>query len=286
MSSFNSVNSTADSFASSSTLFSKSTFSSPFVSCKPKSVEDVRYAMNEMDRINKTTFSQWIRSEKNLLYLCSYKGDLIQEYLDQDAQSAMHALEWIIEEWSVESVAELTLKLFYAQRINSENFAKRLYGLVHSWSAEKLVELLPILLIGESAEVCCDFFANFYLVSGYSTVKMIELVLPIAHGFKWNAEQLKSFLLQTIIHVVSDSATHRSMIMVVHDEIDVTLNKILLGVNAEILTTFEILYHVILEEKERFVTGSLEKSLLKTKNQQQQENFFNLDIPFMFDREE
>ena len=298
--SLNSVNSTN---SSSSTLFEGSSQKAllatrnHFMGRKPKSVEDVRDTMSEMDRLNKTSFSKWIRSEKNLSYLCSYKGDLIHQYLSEDGESAMHALCWITEDWTVESVAELVLKLFYAERMDSPLFAKRLWGLCKDWSTERLVELLPILLIGESVSTCSQFFANFYNVSSgddgntdeaevsSSTERLADLVLPIAHGFKWNADQLESFLLETVVALVSDSPTQRSMVIVIHDEIDTTLNKILLGVKGvDILNTFEILYHIILEEKERFVEQS--RSRTSRVSLKQQEDFMNLDIPFLFDREE
>jgi hypothetical protein len=39
----------------------------------PKSVEDVDNAIKEMDRLYKTSFYTWLKSEANIRYLCTFK---------------------------------------------------------------------------------------------------------------------------------------------------------------------------------------------------------------------
>lgn len=223
---------------------------------KPKSLEDVQETMAEMDRINKTTFADWIRSESNISYLCSFKGPMILEYIEQDPESAMYALEWIIEGWAIDSVAELVLKLFYSLRIQSQQFSQRLYRLVHSWKNEKIVELLPILLIGEGVTTCSTFFCSWYQCSGYSSEKMADLVVPIAYGFKWSAEQLSEFLMETTLQICQDTVMQRSLIVVIHDEMEVAQNKILLNQLDDAVGVFEMLYQIILEEQRSFSSGN------------------------------
>lgn len=181
---------------------------------KPKSKTDVQVAMAQMDDINKTGFTKWIKAETNVSYLCSYKGPLILEYVQQDLKSAMLALEWLIEGWSVESVAELVLKLFYSCNISSVEFAERLYLLIQSWDLVETASLIPILLIGEPVSVCSSFFSNWYLISGWDVYQMAELVIPIADGMKWRAKQLEDFLFDTVARLVKDRIVQKSMIMV------------------------------------------------------------------------
>ncbi|KAJ3367505.1 hypothetical protein HDU91_001365 [Kappamyces sp. JEL0680] len=223
---------------------------------RPSSVEQVAETMKEMDRQNKTSFSSWIRSESNISYLCTFKGPMILEYIDQDPASAMFALEWIIDGWSVESVAELVLKLFYAYRISSDVFSQRLFALVHAWPNEKLAELLPIILIGESVVVVSNFFASWLRASGWDVDRMADVVVPIVASFHWNPAQMSEFLMEMVLQVVEDPIVQKSMFMVVHDEIDVALNKMLkASKQLDVLDTFELLLQIIIEERGR-VSGT------------------------------
>jgi hypothetical protein len=192
--------------SSSCTLFDKEKEPEE-VSNRPNSVEEVEETMDRMDKLFKTSFSKWIRSENNLAYVCSFKGAMILNYINEDPQSAMFALEWMIHDWSVESVAELVLKLFYSHRVNSLIFSTRLFALVHSWPLEKLAELFPIILIGESVLVTSSFFAAWLQVSGWNVDKMADIVIPIIASFKWNPAQMSEFLMEVIYYAYLDDSS-------------------------------------------------------------------------------
>jgi hypothetical protein len=213
---------------------------------KPKSKNDVERAMAQMDKINRTGFSKWIKAESNVSYLCSFKGPLILEYVQEDQESAMHALEWLIEGWSVESVAELVLKLFYSCGISSRVFSERLFALIHSWVRVEVAGLIPILLIGESITVCSSFFSHWYIVSGWDVHEMSEIVVPIAEGLNWDAKQLPEFLLGTVYLLVNDSIVRQSMMMVIKDEFVSPMQS-----STEFIDRFELLYSIVLNERNR-----------------------------------
>jgi hypothetical protein len=212
---------------------------------KPKSKGDVALAMERMDSNNKTGFSKWIKAESNVSYLCSFKGSLILEYVEEDQKSAMHALEWLIEGWSIESVAELVLKLFYSCGISSRVFSERLFALIHSWDNLEVAGLIPILLIGESISVCSSFFSHWYIVSGWGANEMAEIVVPIAEGFNWDSIQLPEFLLGTVYLLVDDSIVKQSMMMVIKDEFKSPMQS------PEFIGRFELLYSIVLNERNR-----------------------------------
>jgi hypothetical protein len=214
---------------------------------KHYSVQDVHNTMEEMDRIHHTSFSSWIRSESNLQYLYTLKGKMILAYIDKDPKSAMLALEWMTAEWSVDSVAELVLKLFYADRISSLKFSERLYALVRSWKLEKFNMLLLILLVGETTSTCAQFFANFATVSLFDSHLMSEIVLPVAGGFMWEEGDLSEFLVEFVSATISNPMVQRSLMLVVHDEFE----RIILDptkTRKDILNIFELLLCIIIDE--------------------------------------
>lgn len=147
-----------------------------------KSKNDVADSMKEMDSLYNTTFSNWIRSESNLQYICTFKSQMLLKNLEENQERALYAFEWMVEEWSVESVAEFILKLFYKDRIWSFKFAEIVYGTCKGWSIEKIQELLPVLLVGEKVDVCANFFGNILKASGWGREKMVELIYPVALG--------------------------------------------------------------------------------------------------------
>jgi hypothetical protein len=147
-----------------------------------KSKNDVAVSMKEMDSLYKTTFSNWIRSESNLQYICTFKSQMLLKNIEENQERALYAFEWMVEDWSTESVAEFILKLFYKDRIWSLKFAEIVYGICKGWSIERTQELLPVLLVGEKVDVCAKFFGNFLKASCWGREKMIELIYPITLG--------------------------------------------------------------------------------------------------------
>jgi hypothetical protein len=160
----------------------------------------------------------------------------------------MHALEWLIDGWSVESVAELALKLFYSHGIPSIKFSERLHALTHNWNVKETTSLLTILLVGESVSLVSKFFVSWFLVSRWDVERMSELVMPIVEGLQWESEKMCEFLAETVLLIVNDSIVQRSMLMVVSDEMDNAKSD---GSVESVRDRFELLYSVVLGERNR-----------------------------------
>ncbi|KAJ3220033.1 hypothetical protein HDU67_007766 [Dinochytrium kinnereticum] len=132
----------------------------------PKSVEDVRVAMSTMDKTYTTRFSEWVRSENNVSYICTFKKELFNEFLKEDVIIVCNAIRWLTADWGVASVAELLLKLFYPYRIESRIFANIVQAISVDWSRTRQLDLFNILLIGENASTMAQFF--FHITEGIS----------------------------------------------------------------------------------------------------------------------
>ncbi|KAI8810935.1 hypothetical protein BJ742DRAFT_799265 [Cladochytrium replicatum] len=119
----------------------------PSLMLKPSEIE---HAMREMDKMHGTSFYKWIRSEENIGYICAFKRTMFEDFLNlpqelteglspfaivharEDCQCGPtsgpslvgRALRWMSSEWSIPSIAELLLKLFYHLRVESRIFAR------------------------------------------------------------------------------------------------------------------------------------------------------------------
>ena len=206
---------------------------------KPESVEQVGLVMKEMDKLYKTSFSEWIQNEDNIAYFCSIKGPLVNEYLKQDADRAMLALKWMSENWSIASIAELTLKLFYHHGVASDIFVKRLYTLVSDWEKAKIMELLAILLIGERPPIMAGFLKHWDVISGWDRTELTVLALGLAKGLRWSTEFCQSVLVDLTMLLQVDSTSQRSLLLVIGDEMEKP---------GEELESFGLLFELMIQE--------------------------------------
>lgn len=90
--------------------FVPSTVKSPVA---PKSVKELEYVMTEMDRINGTSFKQWVLSEENIGYICTFKREIFENNWETNPSGVFTVLQWLSEGWKTPSVAEFLLKMFY-----------------------------------------------------------------------------------------------------------------------------------------------------------------------------
>jgi hypothetical protein len=236
--------------------FIKAEISTSLVPKRHSSKFQVKESMKAMDDLYKTSFSSWIKSELNMEYICTFKKKLFREYLELDQKSAMYALEWMVEDWSTESVAEFILKMFYSDRISSVKFAERVYGIIHSWQIERIQELLPILLVGEQVEVCASFMANWLLITRWNSAKLAELIYPIAVGFQWDNGQMYEFLMEYVVNTVKESSSQRSLILVVYEEFDHLKNT-----DRRAFDIFELIFHLITDESNDLSYANVQKEL-------------------------
>ncbi|KAJ3323914.1 hypothetical protein HDV06_000890 [Boothiomyces sp. JEL0866] len=212
------------------------------------SVEDVEATMAQMDKQNKTSFTKWIKSENNINYICTFKGELIKEFIENDFESSIHALEWMTSGWSLESISELILKLFYTKRISSPLFCKIVWGLVHTWDVERITDLLPVILVGESLAINAAFVGNWINISTMNSEMIAEIVVGLACGFRWDIDQLEEFLLSLCAFICPDSVLQRSLCLVVHEELEYSYKAAIADPSKKILYTFEMLVQILIEE--------------------------------------
>ncbi|KAJ3102307.1 hypothetical protein HDU97_000664 [Phlyctochytrium planicorne] len=127
---------------------------------RPKNVKEVDGAMSEMDEKFGTHFVDWIRSENNVGYICTFKKPIFHEYLATNPSGVATAIRWLSGEWGVATVAELLLKLFYVTRLDSALFANIVQAVSVDWPKARQLDLFNILLIGETPSTMACFFDN------------------------------------------------------------------------------------------------------------------------------
>ena len=160
-----------------------------------ESIEDVHNTMQEMDRMYSTSFTEWIRSEANLHYICLYKGNMIREYVETDIQSSLVSLAWLVQDWDIANVAQLILALFHKYRICSPKFAAIVHGITESWNMDDVMYLVPILLVNEPKAEIAAFIRNFKVASGCTTLELTELTSFTMHQYRWDLDEMTDFLI-------------------------------------------------------------------------------------------
>jgi hypothetical protein len=207
------------------------------------STEAVEETMSKMDELNRTSFKKWIKDEQNVHYLCITKKELILGYIEEDVESAMYALEWMIDGWSVETTAELILKLFYSHGLKSEIFCSRVYRLVYKWEMHQVFDLLSILLVGESSAVVAQFFGNWIRESLWSSERLTDLIVPLVESYKWNSEQQGLFLVSLSTNLVTDPNLRHSLAVIIHSELELAIQM-----QRKLIHYFELLLQIVIEE--------------------------------------
>ena len=80
-------------------------------STRPHSVEDVARTMTLMDKTYNSTLSYWFKTESHRHLILSSKFKIIQQEFWDHLETGKHALNWMMEDWSLSSRAELVGKL-------------------------------------------------------------------------------------------------------------------------------------------------------------------------------
>lgn len=160
----------------------------------PRNVKEIEAALSAMDKKNGTSFKSWIRDSENLSYLCSFKKDLFEEYYKVDPQYVINALSWLTKDWSLSSISELLLKLFYSSDgMESEKFLLVVKGLTQDWERLRKVELVNVLLIGETASISGKFCSRY--VGGWDSMNDIRFFLEeLFVCLRWKEDFLFEFL--------------------------------------------------------------------------------------------
>ncbi|KAJ3124341.1 hypothetical protein HK101_006144, partial [Irineochytrium annulatum] len=160
--------------------------------------------MLEMDRLYGTSFINWIRSESNIGYICSFKKDLFEHYERTSPESIPRVMTWLTSDWSIASVAEIMLKLFYGYRIASIKFTRLLAQITATWSRLRQRELVNILLIGEPAPITARFIRNLTRhhsidAPAWPRGDVADLFKSCAIVLRWNEQ----FMRETVIELAN-----------------------------------------------------------------------------------
>ncbi|KAL2919515.1 hypothetical protein HK105_201162 [Polyrhizophydium stewartii] len=201
----------------------------------PDSVADVGRNMRLMDKTQGTAFEAWVRSEKNIAYICSFKRWLFDDALAHDPQRLVYVLKWMMDGWSVASCAELILKLFYSLRIESPDFGRLLAALTDDWPVGETADLVNVLLVGESAHTAVALIRHMTNQGGagerlsgikvqvdraWTTSERVELVKQISEELRWRHSYLQSFLMDYAASCITDTVRQRALVMTVCQEFE------------------------------------------------------------------
>ncbi|KAI8909621.1 hypothetical protein EDD86DRAFT_205889 [Gorgonomyces haynaldii] len=175
--------------------------------------------MAQMDQLYKTSFSEWVRSEDNINYVCTMKGNMIREALLDDREACIYGLRWMSANYSVPSFAEMMLKLFYSMGMASSRFVSILHDLTVDWQHEKIIDLLSVILVGEKPVSVSNFVKHWIYYSGWKRDDMAELLLSLKEAMRWNQSYCKELLTELVFLLIRNGVAQRSLMMVIEDEL-------------------------------------------------------------------
>ncbi|KAJ3092359.1 hypothetical protein HK102_008148 [Quaeritorhiza haematococci] len=69
-------------------------------------------------------------------YVCMFKKSLFETYHKNDFETFILVLKWLTRDWSVSSVAEFVIKMFYNWKVDSEKFGTVVGRMVEDWDEE------------------------------------------------------------------------------------------------------------------------------------------------------
>ena len=149
---------------------------------------------------------------------CLYKGNMIRDYLDKDFDSAILALEWLVQDWPTDCIGELILKLFYKDRIYSPKFAQRVYGIIHQWEMKRIQELILILLVGEPLSTIAAFISNFR--DKFDCSELLDMVSVLYYVSNWSMTELFDFLMEYLQCCVPNLKIQKTLLILIELEFD------------------------------------------------------------------
>ncbi|KAI9334602.1 hypothetical protein BDR26DRAFT_920854 [Obelidium mucronatum] len=200
---------------------------------KPKSIEDIDKAMKEMDRIHETTFYSWIKSEKNIGYISTYKRDLFDRCMSEDPYTLSLVLQWLTADWTTASVAEILLKLFYSYKIESRKFTHLLAAVAKAWPHTKKEDIVNVLLIGETPTSTAKFIKHFTegnnlvdkslkdaQLDPWGKEEIVELVRSVAGILRWNDIFMMDFIIEYTSLVFTDPVQKAAVVVSVLAEFE------------------------------------------------------------------
>ena len=105
---------------------------------RPTSVSEIEKVMTQMDADYQTSFCEWIRSESNVAYMCSYKRSIFRSQYANDPKVGIKVVQWMTQNWTLVSISEFLFKMFPDLSIDSKEFADLLCGMTQSWDFDRV----------------------------------------------------------------------------------------------------------------------------------------------------
>ena len=145
--------------------------------------KDCDLAIRLMDQRYSTRFHAWIKNEKNIDHIVQHLKPMIAEF---NMDSTARAYRWMFEGWSVNSMANLLIKMYYEKGLGDLVFSELVSLILHDRESQMQVDLLATLMIGEEANVNATFLFNLMTSMKSSEVeKHVMLVDLVGKRSRW-----------------------------------------------------------------------------------------------------
>lgn len=215
---------------------------------RPKNADELNKTMEDMDKINGTTFRNWILSEENIGYVCTFKRHLWENNWEESPESVIVVMQFLVKygKWSVPSTAECILKMFIHFGIDSPRFGAIVNGIVKGlnspdslepsqrqedgWTKREISDLVYILLIDNTPKECATFLrhlsSRYTLTKGWNGVsdpmegdasntkswsrqEILDVFQGVSHRAQWTEAFRRELLLEYSTLAISDAKKRR-----------------------------------------------------------------------------
>jgi hypothetical protein len=207
----------------------------------PRTYAQLNESMDAMDKSNSTSFKDWILSEENIGYVCTFKRHLWEENWETNPCSVIIVMQFLHSKggWSSPSMAEMMLKMFLHWGVDSPRFGALLNGIVRgitlpeeeedkpdeSWEKRQIYDLVYIILIDNSAKEAAKFLRHlttkYTLTKGFngtsdplendapetkqwSRKQIIDLFKGVSYRRQWTESFRRELLVEFVQLVISD----------------------------------------------------------------------------------
>ena len=183
----------------------------------PKQIEDVERIMTEMDQKYKTTFKAWIKNQGNVSFICSQKRYLFTSEFNRCKETGYIVMNWIFEDWSTASISEFLYKMFPNNETSSPIFAQMIRHLTLDWDYDRMLELISLILVGESAYTVSRFLYSFSSEITMTTSEISRMLKTLSMMHRWTRDYQQSLLLHYIETQSHSPVDYRQKILMIYD---------------------------------------------------------------------
>jgi hypothetical protein len=207
----------------------------------PRTCAQLDESMDAMDKLNSTSFKNWILSEENIGYICTFKRHLWEQNWETNPCSVIIVMQFLSNKggWSSPSTAEMLIKMFLHWKVDSPRFGALINGLVRglelpeddeskadeSWTKRQIYDLVYIVLIDNSPKEAAALIKH--LTTGYKLTKgfngtsdpletdapctkswtrseILDLFKGISHRRQWSETFRRELLVEFVMLSIAD----------------------------------------------------------------------------------